>query len=258
MKKKIAVFTGAGVSQESGISTFRDIKDGFWYNYKVDDVATIEGWRKDRAKVLEFHNMLRSKLPTVEPNDAHRALAALEQEYDVTIITQNVDDLHERGGSTNIIHLHGELTKARGCIYDHKSSEFDVIHHIGYNEINMGDKCDKTGSQLRPHIVWFGEYPFGVEEAYKAVSEADILIVVGTSLQITYTLDMLNQVSREGDKVHNGREACDIYYVDPSPMQYLTNYGLKVEYIRKKASDGVSELVNNLLVQANGGLEKSL
>jgi NAD-dependent deacetylase len=133
-------------------------------------------------------------------------------------------------------------------MYDHKSSEFDVIHDIGYNEINMGDKCDKTFSQLRPHIVWFGEYPFGVEEAYKAVSEADILIVVGTSLQITYTLDMLNQISRKAD----------IYYVDPNPMRYLTNYGLKVEYIRKKASEGVSELVNNLLVQANGGLEKSL
>jgi NAD-dependent deacetylase len=248
MKKKIAVFTGAGVSQESGISTFRDIKDGLWYNYKVDDVATIEGWRKDRAKVLEFHNMLRSKLPTVEPNDAHRALAALEEEYDVTIITQNVDNLHERGGSTNIIHLHGELTKARGCMYDHKSSQFDVIHDIGYNEINMGDKCDKTGSQLRPHIVWFGEYPYGIIEAYRAIEKADILIVVGTSLQITYTLDMLNQISREAK----------IYYIDPSPMQYLTNYGLKVEYIRKKASDGVSELVNNLLVQANGGLEKSL
>jgi len=248
MKKKIAVFTGAGVSQESGISTFRDIKDGLWYNYKVDDVATIEGWKKDRAKVLEFHNMLRSKLPTVEPNDAHRALAALEEEYDVTIITQNVDNLHERGGSTNIIHLHGELTKARGCMYDHKSSQFDVIHDIGYNEINMGDKCDKTGSQLRPHIVWFGEYPYGIIEAYRAIEKADILIVVGTSLQITYTLDMLNQISREAK----------IYYIDPSPMQYLTNYGLKVEYIRKKASDGVSELVNNLLVQANGGLEKSL
>jgi NAD-dependent deacetylase len=258
MKKKIAVFTGAGISAESGISTFRDIKDGLWYNYKVDDVATIEGWRKDRAKVLEFHNMLRSKLPTVEPNDAHRALAALEQEYDVTIITQNVDNLHERGGSTNIIHLHGELTKARGCMYDHKSSEFDEVHDIGYKEINMGDKCPITGSQLRPHIVWFGEYPFGVHEAYQAVEEADILMVIGTSLQISYTLDMLNHVSREGDEVHGGKPACKIYYIDPNPMNYLTNYGLKVEYIRKKASEGVVEVVNNLLVQANGGLDKEL
>lgn len=244
MKKKIVVFTGAGVSAESGITTFRDIKDGLWYNYKVDDVATTEGWKKDRAKVLEFHNMLRSKLPTVEPNDAHRALAALEEEYDVTIITQNVDDLHERGGSTNIIHLHGELTKARGCMYSHKSSEFDEVHDIGYKEINIGDKCPVTGSQLRPHIVWFGEYPFGVHEAYDAVRNADILLVVGTSLQITYTIQMLCQV--------NGN--CKIHYIDPSPMNYLTNYGLKVEYIRKKATEGVVEIVNNLLVQANGGL----
>lgn len=248
MKKRIAVFTGAGVSAESGISTFRDIKDGLWYNYKVDDVATPEGWRKDRAKVLEFHNMLRSKLPTVEPNDAHRALAALEEEYDVTIITQNVDNLHERGGSTNIIHLHGELTKARGCMYDHKSSEFDEVHDIGYKEINIGDKCPITGSQLRPHIVWFGEYPFGVHEAYDAVRNADILLVIGTSLQIGYTTHMLSEV--------NG--SCKIYYIDPSPMNYLTNYGLKVEYIRKKATEGVVEIVNNLLTQATGGPETNV
>lgn len=246
-KKKITVFTGAGVSVESGISTFRD-SNGIWYNYKVDDVATPEGWKKDRAKVLEFHNMLRSKLPTVEPNDAHIALASLEQEYDVTVITQNVDNLHERGGSTNIIHLHGELTKARGCMYDHKSSEFDEVHDIGYKEINIGDKCPITGSQLRPHIVWFGEYPFGVHEAYEAVRNADILLVIGTSLQIGYTIHMLSEVSG----------SCEIYYIDPSPMNYLTNYGLKVEYIRKKATEGVVEIVNNLLVQANGGLENSL
>lgn len=250
MKKKIAIFTGAGISAESGISTFRDIKDGLWYNYKVDDVATIEGWRKDRSKVLEFHNMLRSKLPTVEPNDAHRALAALEEEYDVTVITQNVDNLHERGGSTNIIHLHGELTKARGCMYDNKPSPLDEVIDIGYNEIHMGDKCQTTGSQLRPHIVWFGEYPFGVQEAYKAVEEADILLVIGTSLQISYTLDMLNQVSREGDELYGGKEACDIYYIDPSPMQYLTNYGLKVNYIRKSATEGVTELVQTLITKA--------
>jgi len=248
MKKKIVVFTGAGVSQESGISTFRDVENGLWYNYEVDDVATIEGWRKDRAKVLEFHNMLRSKLPTVEPNDAHRALAALEHEYDVTIVTQNVDDLHERGGSTNIIHLHGELTKARGTLYDHKPSPFDVVHDIGYNEINMGDVCSETNSQLRPHIVWFGEFPFGVEEATNAIMEADILIIVGTSLQITYTIPMLMRVKRD----------IPIYYVDPDPSMELTEFGLKINYIHKKASEGVSELVNNLLVQANGGLEKNI
>ena len=184
--------------------------------------------------------MLRSKLPTVEPNDAHRALAALEEEYDVTVITQNVDNLHERGGSTNIIHLHGELIKARGCMYDNKQSPLDEVIDIGYNEIQIGDKCPITGSQLRPHIVWFGEYPFGVQEAFQAVHEADILLVIGTSLQISYTLDMLNQVSREAD----------IYYIDPSPMQYLTNYGLKVNYIRKSATEGVTELVQTLITKA--------
>jgi NAD-dependent deacetylase len=231
MKKKIVVFTGAGVSQESGISTFRDIKNGLWYNYEVDDVATIEGWRKDQAKVLEFHNMLRSKLPTVQPNDAHIALASLENEYDVTIVTQNVD-------------LHGELTKARGALYKHKPSPFDVVHDIGYNEINLGDICSETNSQLRPHIVWFGEFPFGVEEAYNAIIDADILMIVGTSLQITYTIPMLMSVKSDAS----------IYYVDPDPVMGLTELGLDVNYIRKKASEGVSELVNNLLVQANGGL----
>lgn len=248
MKKKIVVFTGAGVSQESGISTFRDIENGLWYNYKVDDVATVEGWRRDRAKVLEFHNMLRSKLPTVQPNDAHIALASLENEYDVTIVTQNVDNLHERGGSTNIIHLHGELTKARGTLYNHKPSPFDVVHTIGYNEINIGDMCNETNSQLRPHIVWFGEFPFGVEEATNAIMEADILIIVGTSLQITYTIPMLMRVNRDST----------IYYVDPEPVIELSELGLNVNYIRKKASEGVSELVYNLLVQANGGLEKNI
>ena len=123
MKKKIVVFTGAGISKESGIMTFRDAQDGLWYNFNVDEVATPEGWKKDPKKVLQFYNERRSQLPTVEPNDAHRALVVLEEEYEVTIITQNVDDLHERAGSKNIIHLHGELTKARGSRYSHKRSE---------------------------------------------------------------------------------------------------------------------------------------
>jgi NAD-dependent deacetylase len=248
MRKKIAVFTGAGVSAESGITTFRGIKNGLWYNYKVDDVATIGGWRKDRAKVLEFHNMLRSKLPTVEPNDAHKALAALENEYDVTIVTQNVDNLHQRGGSTNVLHLHGELTKARSCFYDHKSSPMDEVIDIGYNDINIGDKCPNTGSQLRPHIVWFGEYPFNIEEAYDAITHADVLLVIGTSLQISYTLDMLKSV----------KESAEVYYIDPNPVQYLTNMGMKVKYVTKNAVEGVGEVVNNLLTRATGGLETNV
>lgn len=245
MKKKIVVFTGAGVSKESGIMTFRDAQDGLWYNFNVDEVATPEGWKKDPKKVLQFYNERRSQLPTVEPNDAHRALVALEEEYEVTIITQNVDDLHERAGSKNIIHLHGELTKARSTFYiDKPNAQFEAID-IGYNELNIGDKCSKTGSQLRPHIVWFGEFPHGVHEAYAEVYRADILIIIGTSLQISYTIDMLNNVRRTSTP-------CEIYYVDPKPMHYLDNYGLKVNYIEKSAVEGVSELVNNLISRAVG------
>lgn len=245
MKKKIVVFTGAGVSAESGIQTFRSIQNGLWYDYKVDEVAHPRGWVKDRQKVLEFHNMLRSKLPSISPNAAHKSIAALESEYDVTLVTQNVDDLHERGGSSNVIHLHGELTKARGCMYNHKSSDLDVVYDIGYDEINIGDMCETTGSQLRPHIVWFEEMPFGVSEAYEAIESADILIVVGTSLQITYTIPMLASVRKE----------CEVYYVDPNPINYLENSGVKVKYICEKATKGVPELVNELLVRASKGKE---
>lgn len=236
-KKKIVIFTGAGISAESGISTFRSIVNGLWYDYNVDEVATPTGWKKDRAKVLEFHNMLRTKLPTVNPNAAHRALAQLEDKYDVTVITQNVDDLHERGGSTNIIHLHGELTKARGCMYSHKTSELDVVYEIGYNDIKIGDTCEKTGSQLRPHIVWFEEMPFGVVEAYEAIDKADILLVIGTSLQITYTIPMLASV----------RKKCEVYYIDPDPSTELEHYGVNVNYVYTKATKGVTEMVDKLM-----------
>ncbi len=235
--KKIAIFTGAGISKESGIDTFRDAKDGYWYNYKPEDVATIEGWRKDKEQVLAFHNKLRALLPTVDPNAAHKALVELEQKYEVTVITQNVDDLHDRAGSKTIYHLHGELTKVRGSMYDHKSSQFDKVYDIGYKDINIGDKCEETGSQLRPHIVWFGEMPFNVEEAYGAIHRADVLLIIGTSLQITYTLDLLRCV----------KEKCRVIYIDPNPMHYLDNYGMTVEYVRKGAVEGVTEVVKKLL-----------
>jgi len=243
--KKIVIFTGAGISAESGVQTFRDAKTGLWNNHNIDDVATISGWRKNRELVLNFYNELRTSMPNFEPNDAHKALVELEEEYDVKIITQNVDDLHERAGSKNIIHLHGELTKARGAIYDHKSSPADNVIDIGYKEIKIGDKCPLTGSQLRPHIVWFGEYPFGVSEACEAISQCDILLIIGTSLQISYTLDVLNKVKRSTID-NNG---CDIYYIDPKPMHYLDNYGLTVNYVDKKAVEGVREIVNKLKIK---------
>jgi len=230
-KKKIVVFSGSGISQESNIETFRDVVDGLWYNHKVEDVATLDGWKRDREKVLGFYNDRRSQLPNVEPNDAHKGLVCLEEEYDVIHVTQNVDNLFERAGATNIIHLHGELTKARSCM-NPLAKPID----ISYNNISIGDKAS-DGSQLRPHIVFFAEFPFGVKEAYTAIDEADILLIIGTSLQITYTVTMLSSVNPK----------CKIYYIDPSPMTYLDNYGLKIEYIKEKAVKGVTELVNKLL-----------
>jgi len=241
MKKKVVVFTGAGLDSESGINTFRDLNNGLWYNYNVDDVATIDGWRRDKAKVLEFHNKIRSLLPSVQPNGAHKALVALEEKFDVIHITQNVSDLLERAGSTNVIHLHGELTKARRSLYNNKTSPLDEIIDIGYNEINIGDTCPVNNTQIRPHVVWFGEIPFGVEEAYEAIFNADILLIIGTSLQIGYTLPMLSTAK------NNNKPACEIYYIDPSPMRYLDNYGLKINYVEKTAVEGVTEIVNNLI-----------
>ena len=218
MKKKIVVFTGAGVSRESGVLTFRDSVDGLWENHKIDDVCTPSGWKKDREKVLNFYNDRRRQLPTVEPNSAHTGLVKLEEKYDVTIVTQNVDDLHERAGSSKILHLHGELTKARGTL-----SSKETIVEIGYNDINIGDKCEITGSQLRPHIVWFEEYPFNVEESHTAIGEADILFIIGTSLNIGYTLQLLA----------NASEDCKIYYIDPEPNEILSKYGMDIKYIKR-------------------------
>ncbi len=247
MKKKIVIFSGAGLDRESGVLTFRDCKDGLWNNYKTEDVATIDGWRKDREKVLNFYNERRQQMPDVFPNEAHKMLVKLEEKFDVTNVTQNVTDLLERAGSTNIIHLHGELTKARGCHsistgrWDNESTP---VYDIGYSDIEMGDKCEKSDSQLRPHIVWFGEYPMEVERAYQAVYNADVLIIVGTSLQIGYTLDMLNNVRQTVD---NKKNPCRIIYIDPEPMRYLDNYGLTVEYVLEGAVEGVSRIVNELL-----------
>lgn len=247
-KKKIVIFSGAGVSRESGILTFRDNKDGLWNNHKIDDVATPSGWKKDRSLVLNFYNERRRQLPDVKPNGAHEAIANLEKDFDVTVVTQNVDDLHERAGSTNIIHLHGELTKARGSLYNNKPSPVDHVIDVGYNDINLGDKCVVTDSQLRPHIVWFGEYPFGVEEAYQAMRDADILIIVGTSLQIGYTLNLLNEVRHTGD---SEKPQCEIYFVDPHPADGLLERvnQLDVNYIRTGAVEGMKIVIDNITIK---------
>lgn len=184
MKKKLVVLTGAGVSAESGITTFRD-SNGLWENYKVEDVATIEGWQKDPQLVLDFYNARRAQLADVRPNAAHMAIAALEEEYDVTVITQNVDNLHERAGSTRIIHLHGELTKVRP---ENTYNEIDgfseaSVFDIGTDTVNLGDLAP-NGAQLRPHIVWFGEAVPKIDQALDYVEAADIMLIVGTSLQV--------------------------------------------------------------------------
>ncbi len=178
MQEHIVVLTGAGISAESGLSTFRD-NGGLWEQHSVYDVATPEAFERNRDLVLRFYNERRRQLQTVQPNPAHRLLAELESRFQVTVVTQNVDDLHERGGSSNVLHLHGELTKARSSAYP------DLIYDIGYNDINPGgDTCDR-GAQLRPpHIVWFGEEVPMLDAAAEVVRTADQLLIVGTSLQV--------------------------------------------------------------------------
>lgn len=227
--KKIVIFTGAGISQESGIPTFRDCVDGLWYNYKIEEVATNKAWKETPEKVLAFYNERRKALDSVEPNDAHKAIAKLEERFDVTIITQNVDDLHQRGGSTNVLHLHGELRKMRGT--------FSPKFLYDCNEdIKMGDKCPR-GSQLRPHLVLFGEYPFNFNEAYIALRRADYVLVIGTGFDISYTSGMVG-VSNPNAKV---------IYIDPNPSSALEGWGLNLTYVKKKAVEAVPEIVNKII-----------
>lgn len=235
-KKKIVVFSGAGLDRESGISTFRDSNgSGMWNNYKIDEVATPQGWSKDRSKVLEFYNQRRRELPNVEPNEAHKALVSLENDFEVTHVTQNVSDLLQRAGASTVYNLHGELTKARtsfGMNNPNLVRTQEVIN-IGYNDINIGD-YDEDGTQLRPHICWFGEYPFQIDESYRAFKDADIVLIIGTSLNITYTLNFFAYT----------KPNCKIYYVDPEPSRSLNDYGdLDIDYIEKGAIEGVKEFI---------------
>lgn len=178
--KHLVVLTGAGISKESGLSTFRD-KDGMWQNFNAQDLASIQGYRRNRGAVLDFYNARRQNLLTVEPNHAHRVLAELEKEYKVSIITQNVDDLHERAGSTNVLHLHGELRKVTGS---NNPNDPKCIREMHLDEpIKIGNKA-ADGSQLRPYVVLFGEEPPHMVEAKRIVNKADIFVVIGTSLSV--------------------------------------------------------------------------
>ena len=228
MKKKLAVLTGAGVSAESGISTFRD-SDGLWEQHKVEDVASIEGWYRNPALVLDFYNARRAQLPTVRPNAAHLAIASLEDEYDVTVVTQNVDNLHERAGSTRVIHLHGELTKVRpeiGCNEMDGFSE-ETVFDIGAEAVHIGDLAP-NGAQLRPHIVWFGEAVPKIEAAIDAVEAADILLIVGTSLQV-YPAAGLYAYAKAGTP---------IYIIDPKDVPVRDG---RITHVKDVATKGMEE-----------------
>jgi NAD-dependent deacetylase len=231
-KKKVLIFTGAGVSAESGVATFRTGDDGLWYNHKIEDVATFDGWRRDKEKVLSFYNMRRAQLKEVEPNLAHKIIADLEKDFDVTVVTQNVDNLHERAGSTNIVHLHGELTKVRSTL--DSTLIYDWIE-----DCNVGDKCEK-GSQLRPHIVWFGENlnPKFIDRATEAAQECDVCIVVGTSMQVSPA----NQIP------FLTKPNTLIYIVDPSNLDLDVDKQRIpfIEHIKDVASVGMEKIKNDL------------
>ena len=226
MKKKLVVLSGAGISAESGIKTFRD-SDGLWENYNVEEVATLDGWYRDPDLVTDFYNARRAELAKTGPNDAHKLVAALEKYYDVTVVTQNIDDLHERGGSTKVIHLHGELTKVcsdRGkrCVED-----------IGYAEFQYGEKC-ADGGMKRPFIVWFGEEVPLLADAAAEIEKADILVIIGTSLNVYPAAGLLYYAPMD----------CQIYLIDPKEVQPVSR---RVEFIREKATVGMKILREKLL-----------
>jgi len=228
MKKKLVVLSGAGVSAESGISTFRDA-GGLWEGYDVTKVASPQGWKEDKELVLEFYNQRRRQIIKAEPNSAHTALAALENNFDVTVITQNIDDLHERGGSSQIIHLHGEIKKSRSTL------DNNLVYDIEGSELCLWDKCEK-GSQLRPHIVWFGEAVPMIEEAITYCLQAEIFVVIGTSMLVYPAASLIEFVPSEAVKYIIDPIKPEIYYPPPNTI-----------YIEKTATEGMKELTDLLL-----------
>ena len=223
--KTVVVLTGAGISAESGISTFRD-SDGLWEQYRVEDVATPEAYERNPELVLEFYNERRRQLFSVIPNEGHRQLVRLEQRYNVKIITQNVDNLHERAGSTSVLHLHGELTKARS------DKDSRLIVEIGDRDIHLGDKA-ADGAQLRPHIVWFGEAVPNIEPAMALCQKADYFLVVGTSLNVYPAAGLIHYVP----------QSAPCYLVDPKAVAVSR----QVTVVTEKAGTGVKKVVDELM-----------
>ncbi|HXB41657.1 MAG TPA: NAD-dependent deacylase [Bacteroidia bacterium] len=226
-RKKIIVFTGAGMSAESGIKTFRD-SGGMWEEFKIEDVATPEAWVRNQELVLDFYNQRRKQVMEAQPNEGHKILAGLEKYFDVQIITQNIDDLHERAGSKKVLHLHGEIMKARS------STDPELIYLLRKAEIKKGDKCEK-GSQLRPHIVWFGEMVPEMDNAIDLAAQAEIFITVGTSLVVYPAAGLIHYAPEKSLK----------YLVDPGNFESTQVTGLK--HFRQKASEGLRLLQKELL-----------
>ena len=228
MKKKLVILTGAGISQESGIATFRDM-GGLWEQYDISEVATPQAWRKNKELVNRFYNERRKQLFEVKPNQAHFILAELEEYFDVEIITQNVDNLHERAGSTKILHLHGELNKVRSTIDE------NLIYELNKNnwEVKIGDKCEKA-SQLRPHIVWFGESVPKIENAIPIMQSADICVVIGTSLNVYPAAGLVDYLP----------ENTPTFLIDPNEVARSVK---NVTFIIEKAGVGTKKLKEILL-----------
>ncbi|MFK7908454.1 MAG: NAD-dependent deacetylase [Chitinophagales bacterium] len=229
-KQKIVVLTGAGISAESGIATFRG-SGGLWEGHDIMEVASPEGWAKNPELVLHFYNLRRADAAKTQPNAAHKALAKLEEKYEVIVITQNVDDLHERGGSSNVVHLHGELAKVRSTKYP------ELIYDIGGDAIQLGDTCDK-GAQLRPHIVWFGEAVPMIEKAVLMAHDADIFMVIGTSMAVYPAASLIHYVDAETPK----------YLIDPFIPEVVQDIP-NLTPIAEKATIGVTNLVEELLAK---------
>ena len=227
-KKKVVVLTGAGISAESGISTFRD-SDGLWEQYRVEDVATYDAYLRNPELVLNFYNERRRQLFAVKPNDGHRQLVRLEETYDVHIVTQNIDNLHEQAGSTNVLHLHGLLTQARSDRDD------NLIIDIGDRNIHLGDKAP-DGAQLRPHIVWFGEAVPNIEPAAELCEKADYFVVVGTSMNVYPAAGLIHYVPRTSP----------CYLVDPKAVPISR----PITIFQEKAGTGVKKVVDELLALA--------
>jgi NAD-dependent deacetylase len=226
--KTLVIFTGAGMSAESGVSTFRDA-GGLWEQHRIEDVASPEAFRRNPELVLRFYNERRKQLLTVQPNRGHIGLKELEEHFNVQIITQNVDNLHERAGSSNVLHLHGELMKVRST--GPGAEVYDI--HPEKIELNIGDKCPK-GYQLRPHIVWFGEAVPEIENAIRIVEKADILAIIGTSMKVYPAAGLINYAP----------SGIPIYLIDPNEVNV---YAQNVTVIRKGASEGVEELKKLIL-----------